>query len=775
MNMETSNSATDVSQHSSTSFKMKEIVEVISEYIKNRSESNAHLLNKFFQAYIATIDVSVYNPDDVYCAQFYVSVYELFKTVDPQSNIAWNCVDILTNACRNSHARIRLVESYQFVPVISRMLTTELDSSNKKRVLVLLQHLTCGIKLSYEMSYLPYLFKILCQFIEDDDQNIVCLSLSIICNLCFKNISAVSTLTRITDIKELTKFCMRRLQGSSIQLQLCKLLIIINRLYDDSIPRKTLLNLVQPTCESILESLRKNDTINLKSTIDFFIDTLKAENVEVFKEYTEYVKNIHALIDLINSRKKMDPNVTPIPPWNLDAIAYILKFIYIIESNKLANLSVLYQEILNFIIEWIPHERVTYQASLLLKLIIVNLDQFNNSKSIKILNELSPHLDFLLNLLQRESNPVNMEGYKRLGALLQLNRVICKAMSKKVELKLDEQLLTNLFAPVLSDDMTYGNLPQLNFKEENTTTTDYVNAYIHAVGLVFEVSQEDTKWLGMLLKLMESRNVHSLLAMGLAGGDSEVKQVVLELSKSPMFPTGKVAHSMENMDQLFYKKHYMNHPPATTPAYHAYPLMSYNQMENLDVLLKEVQTLIREHNISNISVSQVMELYESKLAALTQSEFAASNVSKAASEKCITLQHRLSQLSSVHNKFCQTIRQYEINLQTSKNDVNKLGIYLKEEQEKSDKELKLKEKMLHDLSKKLGEVNSKLEQSEQLLETKEQQLKTANSDINNLNNQIKRLKQMLEQKESKLVEVTGVLETITRMAASQSVLNGISS
>lgn len=74
-------------------------------------------------------------------------------------------------------------------------------------------------------------------------------------------------------------------------------MIILNHLYDD-IPRKSLLNLVTPTFDSIHESLTKNDPVMLRSTVDFFSDMIKNENIGIFKEYSHYIENVNDLIQV---------------------------------------------------------------------------------------------------------------------------------------------------------------------------------------------------------------------------------------------------------------------------------------------------------------------------------------------------------------------------------------------------------------------------------------------------------------------------------------------
>lgn len=81
-------------------------------------------------------------------------------------------------------------------------------ASNTESIQFMFKDLTCGIKITWQVSHLPHLFKTLTKWIEDKDQDIVCLSLSVIVNICFKNICAVYTLSRIVDIKKFLRFCL---------------------------------------------------------------------------------------------------------------------------------------------------------------------------------------------------------------------------------------------------------------------------------------------------------------------------------------------------------------------------------------------------------------------------------------------------------------------------------------------------------------------------------------------------------------------------------------
>lgn len=74
-------------------------------------------------------------------------------------------------------------------------------------------------------------------------------------------------------------------------------MIIVDHSHND-IPKKTLLNLIEPTFSSMLESLTKNDPVMLRLVVDFFIDIAVNENAAVLKEYQHYNDQLSRLIQV---------------------------------------------------------------------------------------------------------------------------------------------------------------------------------------------------------------------------------------------------------------------------------------------------------------------------------------------------------------------------------------------------------------------------------------------------------------------------------------------
>lgn len=86
-----------------------------------------------------TIDLSVFDPNSSVVSEFFVSLHLLMTNLEQRSSIAWNCVEVLSNACRNPATRNVLIHTYQFLSPLSRLLGDQLTREKKIRLLTLMQ------------------------------------------------------------------------------------------------------------------------------------------------------------------------------------------------------------------------------------------------------------------------------------------------------------------------------------------------------------------------------------------------------------------------------------------------------------------------------------------------------------------------------------------------------------------------------------------------------------------------------------------------------------
>lgn len=71
--------------------------------------------------------------------EFFTNLYELMMTLDPKSNITWTSIDVLLEACHCRNARDSLIHTFRFVPILTKMLDSNLILEKKVKILQLMQ------------------------------------------------------------------------------------------------------------------------------------------------------------------------------------------------------------------------------------------------------------------------------------------------------------------------------------------------------------------------------------------------------------------------------------------------------------------------------------------------------------------------------------------------------------------------------------------------------------------------------------------------------------
>lgn len=117
-------------------------------------------------------------------------------------------MEVLSKACRNPGTRHVLIHTYQFLSPLARLLGDHLTPKKQVELLTLMQELTCGIKISWQIPHLPHLMMTLTKWVESKNEKVVTLSLGVLVNLCYKNLPAIYTLTRCIDMKQFVRTCM---------------------------------------------------------------------------------------------------------------------------------------------------------------------------------------------------------------------------------------------------------------------------------------------------------------------------------------------------------------------------------------------------------------------------------------------------------------------------------------------------------------------------------------------------------------------------------------
>ncbi|XP_044759623.1 uncharacterized protein LOC123317254 [Coccinella septempunctata] len=629
-------------------YKMKKLVIAIKEYLQNSTEEIGSLVNRYLQALSVTIDLSIFDPHTNIASEFFVSLYELMNKIEPRSPFTWHCVDVLSNVCRNSAARSALIHTYQFLPSLSRVLGDQISTEKKIRLLKLMQDLTCGIKISWQIPHLPHLMITLAKWVENQDAEIVALSLGVIVNLCYKNLPAIYTLTSNVDMKKLMKICLK-MKGPIAEAHACKLLIICDHINEMG-PTRVLLKLVGITFTSMKKAFECRDHIVLRQLVEFYIDVEKQnhdqQNDELNEIYEREFRDLLGVLERTIASTNTEEGQGDI--YNLgECIALFFQFIHHLVETDMRCLKQFYPKFIQMSLNWVQSDVVSPQSIAILKAIAIR----TSLEDTDILKPIGISLPVFLLCLEsgsQDDEPSNTQHNKKIAALLELLRVLMKVdhLKSKILIEIKEETICKVFYPLLGDDSP---------RVRATCSEEAVGLYTHAVALVNELAKNCANWVSIRENLLQQRQIHYIISQALYCGSKEIKGLILEMASLPGFPNHNVAEAMSSMQNLVFLT---SPPPAKNSLIMneiSTPVLSVTQVEKLDSLMIKLKDMIANRNFVDISTSDVMELYEYKLASMGHAERAAMASVEAASERCTHLQHRMAQLTAEMNSLHQLL------------------------------------------------------------------------------------------------------------------------
>ncbi|KAK4873864.1 hypothetical protein RN001_013224 [Aquatica leii] len=791
-------------------YNMKQFINTVRDYVQTRAEDSANLLNRHLQLISVTIDLSAFDPHTNVVAEFFVSLYELLSIIESGSLLAWCCVNVLSAACKNSAARMALINTYQFLPLLSRLLGNQLTTEKKVRLLTLMQELTCGIKISWQIPHLPHLMSTLTRWIEHAEEKIVTLSLAVLVNLCYKNLPAVYTLSRCVDIKKFVHLCIP-LKGLKIEVHVCKLLIILDYM-NGKVPEGAFLKLIGVTFKSLIEAFKARDSILLRHIVEFFLDMWDHNNHGgVLQNFDNYDSEIDNLIsELENTSQGGDGDL--FLDNGAECMTLAFAFLHFIIKLRRPNLPGLDSRLVNLALNWIQVDFVSSDALAILRTVAVNATE----ETCIILNPFLNSLPLLLLSITNgeEEIPTHIENNKRLCSLMELLRALMKAeiTRRRVLTILKEDVFMKIFMPLIGCSS-----PRTRASNMNTSSAEAILLYVNSIALIHELLTYDEYWIGFFTDLMQHKQIHMILAQALYNGSKEIKTLILRMSPVPNFPINEISSAMCELHPLLQADSTIqNDDNSQIDNNLCFPMMSVTQVERLDEIMNKMKEAYEQNNLMNISTSDVMELYEYKLATMSHAERAALASVEAASLRCTHLQHRTAQLtaelSRLHQLLLHTQQCHEETLKAKDEFVlksNQLQEWLDLERNKYNTQLTIKEKCINEktqtlentmkllreiekeknsleeknleLKRVVTKLENNLTKKETLLEINEELLVKANKDIDRLREVVSQLEKQVKRSESELAarmrELTevskdlhnckSILGTITQLTKSQ--------
>ncbi|XP_063915878.1 uncharacterized protein LOC135131937 isoform X2 [Zophobas morio] len=760
-------------------YKMKQLVNAIQLYFQTKREDTAMVINMHLQSLSVTIDLSIFDPHSTIAPQFFVSLYELMNKMEQRSSFAWNCVDVLSNICRNPPARQALIHTYQFVPSLSRLLSDQLSNEKKIRLLRLMQDLTCGIKISWQIPHLPHLMVTLSEWIENSNEEIITLSMGILVNLCYKNLPAIYTLLGNVDVKKILQICSA-MSGPTIEIHTCKLLIFLDYMNGD-IPDNILLKVIKVTFESVIEAYRIRDSILLRQVVEFFLDMGKQNSLENLVKNERYDQQLAALLDIVQNNHSMETGDSNVENRDPECISLVFEFLNFLIQLRLPAVTSMYAGLIQLALKWIHTDLVSSQALAVLKS-VAGLPIFLTT----------------LDCSRNEDGPEYLEQNLKIAGLFQLLKIMAQVPSIRPKILEDLKLAT--VCKIFGCLQDVEEPVKAKASDLDMANVETINLYVHGIALVNELAKYDASWMNLQGNVMANKQTQMILAQCLCQSSRDEKTIVLEMSALSSFPHKAVAEIMTSLQVTTLPDLKRTSSSSVHTQDLNFPVLSVTQINKIDTLLTKLREVFAQKQFSSVLTSDVIELYEYKLASMGNAERAAMASVEAASERCTHLQHRNAQLSAELNRSHQLL----YHVQQCHEQVSKLKESLEEKvhtfktQIDVDKgkmkackgQLELRNEELNECRGELEVLKKKYEKSvegrremdeqnahlkqligrleesstklEKVVQKKDEVLKKTNYTVNSLNSKVAELEQNLTQKQTELQQTMVELKDVTK-------------
>lgn len=404
-----------------------------------------------------------------------------------------------------------------FVSIIARFLPELLCKTDKlTKILALLENLTHGIKITRDQPYLNDLIGILIKLIMENDKMIGKSSLSILINLCNKNIPT----TRILSKKNFNSLLFQQVKSYGILPLHLYLLTERNctDLYDD----KQYHNFLLSTFIFIESSLENRDVFMLEKTVTCMEEAIGYVNIsKVFQETPKLIECFESLLNKINSVEfKSEINN------HSKCVGLALKFLNIILSFE-QSFTDFYPKILDLIEPWIKIKTSSVDAMNLLRTIFTRVQY-------KEYENLFNNFEEIITKLVQKSNQKNLD-FKQTGALLQLIRTIMKKENLR---KLLSGVNETFFNEILNS-VTQIEIDQLQSK---ILSNDEIMIFVICLNTLLDYSKYlSSIWEDKLKKLFKMPQVQYVIAQTMLVNDPVPIYYIFKLAKFSSFPGMEVS------------------------------------------------------------------------------------------------------------------------------------------------------------------------------------------------------------------------------------------
>uniref|UniRef100_A0A8W7PDH9 Uncharacterized protein n=1 Tax=Anopheles coluzzii TaxID=1518534 RepID=A0A8W7PDH9_ANOCL len=571
----------------------------IQSYFISSTYGNETLVNRCLEQLAAssaeskTFDVSVYE-----CNIFFVNLHKLLSYSMKKTNLLWSVVAVLEVAVSDDETRIALVDKFRFLPVVSMLLLEVHSSDQQKRVLSLLHHLSYGASIDGQEMFIERLIQKLLTLIEQNHEKkgrceVAQLALSILVNLCHRDLSTTFVLTRNTNV---SAFCK---QIKKFDLLAWKMYIILEQ--NDYIKEIDLHYLLRMSFEEVRLMLATKNSFSLRHVVDFLRSVRTLSGTREAEPAKAAVTDEYFQRDLKEFLQEMEKDRTS------EGLFEILECIVLLKPDD--------KELHRKICEFGPAKLINHARDDCAKAIdLLRTILEKNPTDAAFAEECKTVLASLMTMI------TNCDDERLAIAFAKLLTTIGKTLNAVDDPmnEVAEQFYQHLFGAVLAHTW-------------ERATFDYsladgpVRVYLWALHTFNELANLcPTYWYAKLTNLLKQKPIQFLIAKGLIGGsDVELLEALLQVAASSEFPKQDVAQMIDLLKSNLPATGQGRVPLAPVPGnvhniqpptgYSYIRALSRDLQERIDQAVVQMQDAKAAGLINDVEKSELVEFYTYKI------------------------------------------------------------------------------------------------------------------------------------------------------------------
>ncbi|XP_034473673.1 uncharacterized protein LOC117781058 [Drosophila innubila] len=671
-------------------------------------------------------------PGNVELSKFFVELHALMSTLDADGDALWACVSLLQHCSRNLDARLDIVQKYCFVPLLSNLLKRTTRPERVQRLLLLLQDLSYGIRISWEEPYLVVLLEHLVDLVHsveecdanstDVDSSHARLALSILINLCYKNFVVLFLFLRSVNISHFS----RRIQNYGLLAY--KMLIILTEDVH-ALEQRELHTFLRTAFAGIEDCLKQWHVPQLRHIVDILLDAQCHTGLHrAMLSHTHFCEDIERLLNQIEARQHMDDANEDARKHQQYCMQLIFQLIgYVLElsqDNECISLDAIMPRLYELLCNWLESELCGAAAIELL----TSLLRLGKRAALTqlIAREPAQIVELIHSAVRPNTKPAQVTATLRL-----LLTLLSESKTEKLVLS---KISDSYFDKILS--ATLSLLPQM-LSVQTLAPSEVEKAIFGMLLLINFASIAKKAYFDKCCALLELPQLQYALARAMLSGNEHLVTAALQIAQFEHFPKAAVAKYVSSISNSSNNNANANATPTTSNE-------QADQWHNLSAILKSHRTLIdkemgqrvnaliesigdtlRRNELHSAPVSQVIELYNHRIESLN----CATHSMQQRLEQASVQLSNMTQLTNVQNAELERFQTKNFELLISQERLQTQCKDLKAQA------TRLKENMSN-LLKSLSETSEQLQTNERRLSVKQSEIAGLQKDCEELRNNL---------------------------------------